>query len=161
MCAFPRPAESSCVLLKHREVKTLFHGAISPFFFDFLRLTTYPTFYCLDIDFILTLHVSELGHGVHDLVSQTRYIRFHGTRMPKDMVETMSILLENWCWMKDILREMSCHYTTLKSEYLAEWKAQEQNHGKPHPPVKIPDHVLEGIIRPRNQHRRLTLLHQM
>jgi Zn-dependent oligopeptidase len=41
--------------------------------------------------------IIELGHGIHNLVSQTRYSRFHGTSgLFYDFVEMPSMMLENW-----------------------------------------------------------------
>ncbi|KAK9467032.1 hypothetical protein V1512DRAFT_144687 [Lipomyces arxii] len=52
----------------------------------------------------------ELGHGIHDLVSVTRYGRFHGTNVARDFVEAPSQMLEYWCWQKAELKGLSSHY---------------------------------------------------
>ncbi|KAI0149260.1 peptidase family M3 [Pestalotiopsis sp. NC0098] len=101
----------------------------------------------------------ELGHGIHDLVSKTAYTAFHGHRAPADFAEAPSIMLENWCWMKDELRRMSCHYSRLAPKYLEAW--QTSNPGKPHPPEKCPDELLEGLIRSRNHNRAMWYLRQL
>ncbi|KAE9372644.1 metallopeptidase MepB [Stipitochalara longipes BDJ] len=126
MCAFPKPTPTSCALLKHREVVTLFH---------------------------------EMGHGIHNLLSKTRYAQFHGTRLPHDFGEMPSLMLENWCWMEDVLRQLSCHYTTLNREYLKEWRSQRP--GVPDPPKKIPHELVNRLTKHRYFNRGLYYLYQL
>jgi len=52
----------------------------------------------------------EMGHAIHDIVSVTKYGRFHGTEVPGDFVEAPSQMLENWCWNKKVLQDLSHHY---------------------------------------------------
>lgn len=52
----------------------------------------------------------ELGHGIHDLVGRTTYSSFHGTSVVRDFVEAPSQLLENWCWIPSVLKDLSNHY---------------------------------------------------
>jgi metallopeptidase MepB len=101
----------------------------------------------------------ELGHGIHDLVSKTKFVRFHGTRLPADFGEMPSMLLENWCWMEDTLSELSCHYTTLDHRYLTEWRTN--HYGEPDPPTKIPSKLLKSLIETRYLNRCLYYLHQL
>lgn len=54
----------------------------------------------------------ELGHGIHDLVSRTRYSVTHGTRVVRDFVEAPSQMLENWCWNPSVLKSLSGHWKT-------------------------------------------------
>ncbi|KAK7726088.1 hypothetical protein SLS53_009541, partial [Cytospora paraplurivora] len=118
MCNFSPSTATGCALLKHHEVKTLFH---------------------------------ELGHGIHDLLSRTRYTRFHAWRAPPDFAEALSTMLENWTWMSEELKEMSCHYTQLGPEYMDRWKVQHPN--SPPPGAKIPEEVLERLIGSRGLFR--------
>ncbi|KAJ3497507.1 hypothetical protein NLG97_g1851 [Lecanicillium saksenae] len=54
----------------------------------------------------------ELGHGIHDLVAQTKYAYTHGTNVMYDFVEAPSQMLENWCWTPDVLQSLSSHWET-------------------------------------------------
>lgn len=60
----------------------------------------------------VTTFFHELGHGVHNLLSRTKYLRFHGTHVPRDFVETPSQMLEFWTWSKNELKALSSHYKT-------------------------------------------------
>jgi metallopeptidase MepB len=101
----------------------------------------------------------ELGHAMHDLVSKTASVRFHGHRMPPDVFEVPSVMLENWCWTKGELRQMSRHFTTLKPEYLIEWK--RQNPEKQPPPATMPDKLIEPLKKSRDANRASVLLRQL
>ncbi|KAK0620909.1 thimet oligopeptidase [Immersiella caudata] len=90
----------------------------------------------------------ELGHGIHDLVSRTKYSRFHSYNGTRDFGEAPSMFLENFCWVKDELREMSCHYSKLGPEYLAQWR--QANPDAPDPPEKIPDEMVDSLVASRS-----------
>lgn len=45
----------------------------------------------------------ELGHGIHDVVAQTQYARFHGASTAADFNEAPSQMLEQWCWLPEVL----------------------------------------------------------
>jgi metallopeptidase MepB len=107
----------------------------------------------------ITYLFHELGHGMHDLVSRTATVHFHGHRMPPDFFEVPSVMLENWCWMKDELRQMSCHYTKAKPECLAEWR--RENPGRDDPPEQIPDRLLNPLIKSRAINKALWYLRQL
>lgn len=101
----------------------------------------------------------ELGHGIHDLVSKTRYSRFHGTNTVRDFVEAPSQMLENWCWTPSQLKSMGQHYSTLSPEYLAAW--QEQTGQQTPPPERIPDAMIENLIRTKHVNGALFVLRQL
>lgn len=60
----------------------------------------------------VTTFFHELGHGIHNILSKTKYSRFHGTHVERDFVETPSQMLEYWTWSKNELKELSSHYQT-------------------------------------------------
>lgn len=82
----------------------------------------------------------ELGHSIHDLVSRTRYSRFHGTMTVLDFCETPSKMLENWCWLSGPLQSLSHHYET----------------GEP-----IPHSMVENLVRVKMVNSGLFYLRQL
>jgi metallopeptidase MepB len=103
----------------------------------------------------------ELGHAIHDLVSVTRYARFHGpSATPVDYGEFPSQMLENWCWIPAHLKEMSKHYSHLSPAHLEAWKAKNTGHLQP--PEKLPDELIESAVRPgQPRHGPLYYLRQL
>ncbi|TQV96368.1 hypothetical protein V2A60_003219 [Cordyceps javanica] len=96
--------------------------------------------------FEVTMLLHELGHGIHDLVSQTQYSQFHGPEgVPVDFGELPSQMLEYWCWTPSQLKSLSCHYSHLGPEMLALWR--EKNEGKTQPSPQIPDDLIEALTR--------------
>lgn len=100
-----------------------------------------------------------MGHCIHDLLARTKYVRFHGYHLPPDFGEMPSIMLENWCWMKDVLQGLSCHYSILDQLYLADWR--KQHSGEPDPPEKIPLELVGNLIQHRYQGKGLSYLFQL
>lgn len=88
----------------------------------------------------VTTFFHELGHGVHFVLSQTRYARFHGTRVERDFVEAPSQLLEFWTWSKNELKSLTSHY-----------KTGEQ----------INDHLVDQLIKSKNVNSSLFNLRQL
>ena len=101
----------------------------------------------------------ELGHGIHDLVGRTTYARFHGTSVVRDFVEAPSQMLENWCWTPSQLKALSCHYSTLSPEYLAEWQSVSSDEEKPS--EKIPDEMIDNLVRTKHVNDALHNLRQL
>lgn len=60
----------------------------------------------------VTTFFHELGHGIHELVGDTYFARFHGTNTARDFVEAPSQMLEFWTWSPNELRKLSSHYAT-------------------------------------------------
>lgn len=110
-------------------------------------------------DEVVTLF-HELGHGIHDLVSKTTYSRFHGTNTVRDFVEAPSQMLENWCWTPWQLKSLSQHYSTLSPEYFKSWEEQAPI-GAAKPPEKIPDELIENLIRTKHVNDALFNLRQL
>jgi len=102
---------------------------------------------------------TEMGHAMHELVSQTKYARFHGWRAPPDFAEMPSTFLENWCWMNDTLTHMSRHYTTLDPMFLEKWRSEHP--GQEDPPEKIPHELVDNLTKRRYFNRGLYCLFQL
>ncbi|KUL83187.1 hypothetical protein ZTR_10010 [Talaromyces verruculosus] len=101
----------------------------------------------------------QMGHALHDILSKTQYVRFHGYSTTLDFVELPSSFLETWCWQKDVLQKLSCHYTTLDETYLLAWRTQ--NPGQPDPPIQIPDNWVDKLAEHRYFNRGLFHLRQL
>lgn len=101
----------------------------------------------------------ELGHGIHDLVSRTTYSRFHGTATVDDFCEAPSQMLENWCWIPSQLKYLSQHYSSLSREYLQTW--EKQAGATSAPPEKLPDEMIDNLIRSKNVNGALFQLRQL
>lgn len=54
----------------------------------------------------------EFGHGLHHILSNTRYGRFSGTSVARDFVEAPSQMMENWVWNPQVLNLFAKHYKT-------------------------------------------------
>jgi thimet oligopeptidase len=54
----------------------------------------------------------EFGHGLHHILSNTRYGRFSGTAVARDFVEAPSQMMENWVWSPEVLKTFAKHYKT-------------------------------------------------
>lgn len=59
----------------------------------------------------LTTLFHEIGHGIHNLVTRTTYSDYH-CNVVGDFVEAPSQMLENWCWIPELLQRFSSHYQT-------------------------------------------------
>ncbi|KAF7515426.1 hypothetical protein G7054_g14579 [Neopestalotiopsis clavispora] len=93
----------------------------------------------------------ELGHAIHDLLSRTEFVMFHGSnRLPVDAGEMPS---------KDVLAKLSCHYTALKPGYLDQWR--KDNPGRPDPPASIPAELVQALSRSRYLNEAQYYCHQL
>lgn len=76
------------------------------------------------------------------------HTRLHSYNGALDFGEAPSVFLENFCWLKEELRDMSCHYTALDPQYLRSW--QEKHPEADVPPEKIPDKILDSLLASRS-----------
>ncbi|KAI9718309.1 MAG: hypothetical protein M1828_006773 [Chrysothrix sp. TS-e1954] len=109
-------------------------------------------------DEVVTLF-HELGHGIHDLVSRTTYSRFHGTSTVRDFVEAPSQMLENWCWTPSQIVSLSRHWSYLTPEYKQAFLASHE--GASQPPEKIPDNLVDNLIKTKHVNDALANLRQL
>lgn len=110
----------------------------------------------------------ELGHGIHDLVSKTKYARFHGpSGTAIDFGETPSQVLENWLQTPSSLKRLSKHYCYLSDDYLRHWREKkaaatgQKAEDIPQPEEQMPDEMIEGLLDDKNRHRSLGELGQL
>lgn len=61
--------------------------------------------------------------------------------------------------MKDVLQELSCHYSTLSPNYLEKWCREHPD--APAPPKQIPDKLVDRLIERRYANRGLYYLFQL
>lgn len=82
----------------------------------------------------------EFGHGLHNLLSQTKYSRFAGAAVARDFVEAPSQMFENWVWDPSVLKLFAKHYKT----------------GQP-----LPDTLLKGMNDARTLNSGMETEHQI
>ncbi len=76
---------------------------------------------------VLTLF-HEFGHGLHGLLSDTKYVSQAGTSVKWDFVELPSQVMENWAKEKEVLNLFASHFETgemLPEELIKKTKASE------------------------------------
>jgi len=54
----------------------------------------------------------ELGHALHDLLSNVTYESLSGTNVPRDFVELGSQIMENWAGDPEVIKTYAKHYQT-------------------------------------------------
>ncbi len=71
------------------------------------------------------------------------------------------MMLETWTWRKDVLKRISCHYTSSGSDpkFLAEWRTK--NPGQADPPKQIPEDLLDRLLEGRNLARINVYIQQL
>lgn len=92
----------------------------------------------------------ELGHGMHSLLSRTKYARFHGTSVGQDFVETPAMMLENLLWTPRHMKEISFHYSHISPGLKLIWQQSLKEPGiATEVPEKLSDRVVEALIANR------------
>ncbi|KAI8192200.1 peptidase family M3 [Colletotrichum sp. SAR 10_77] len=112
-------------------------------------------------DVVVLFH--ELGHGIHDLVSRTKFARFHGPMgTVVDFGEAPSQVLENWCWTPEQIISLSHHYSYLSDDYLNTWKSKMgKNEDIMQPPKALPRAMVESLLKAKHANKALDTLHQL
>jgi thimet oligopeptidase len=54
----------------------------------------------------------ELGHVLHQLLTESRFASFSGTATARDFVETPSQMFEEWAWRREVLDLFARHFET-------------------------------------------------
>lgn len=110
---------------------------------------------------VVTL-IHELGHGIHDLVSKTKFSRFHGPDgTVVDFGEAPSQMLESWCWEPTFLKKLSRHYSYVSPESLLDWNNKHKSEGASQPPEHIPDEFIDRLVRTKYANSALFYLRQV
>ncbi|KAI8315207.1 Saccharolysin [Colletotrichum sp. SAR11_240] len=112
-------------------------------------------------DVVVLFH--ELGHGIHDLVSRTKFARFHGPMgTVVDFGEAPSQVLENWCWTPEQIISLSHHYSYLSDDYLNTWMSKMgKNEDIVQPPKALPRAMVESLLKAKHANKALDTLHQL
>ncbi|NOY73193.1 MAG: oligopeptidase A [Gammaproteobacteria bacterium] len=91
-------------------------------------------------DEVLTLF-HEFGHGLHHMLTQVDEFSVSGiSGVPWDAVELPSQFMENWCWEKEVIKEISGHYKT----------------GEP-----LPDDLYQKLLSVKNFQSGMQMLRQL
>ncbi len=83
----------------------------------------------------------EFGHGLHHMLSQVNCLAVSGINgVAWDVVELPSQFLENWCWEKAVIPDISAHYQT----------------GEP-----LPEALLDKLLAAKNFQSGMQMLRQI
>ncbi len=88
----------------------------------------------------LRTFLHEFGHALHSIMSECSYWSLSGTNVYRDFVELPSQIMENWGEEKEWLDQVAVHYKTGE---------------------KIPDEMLDNIIRSRNFNNGYAFVRQL
>ena len=97
---------------------------------------------------------------MHNLLSRTRYARFHGTHVDADFLEAPCMMFEHFLWIPEGMRSVSHHYSHLSPEYQATWEAEQRARGASltPEPLRVPDDLIQDIVASRDANHSLTEL---
>ncbi|KAF2167404.1 hypothetical protein M409DRAFT_36542 [Zasmidium cellare ATCC 36951] len=101
----------------------------------------------------------ELGHGIHDLVSKTRFACFHGPETAQDFCEAPSQMLEKFCWTREVLQVLGRYWGSLSDEHRQAW--QGEHPGEDIPSETIPADLIEGLLQSQTANRALFWLQSL
>ncbi|KAK4500732.1 hypothetical protein PRZ48_008922 [Zasmidium cellare] len=101
----------------------------------------------------------ELGHGIHDLVSKTRFACFHGPETAQDFCEAPSQMLEKFCWTEPVLRILGRHWSCLGEETRMLWRGEHPNEDLPS--QTIPEELIDGLLKSQHANRPLFWLQSL
>ncbi|MBN8503498.1 MAG: M3 family metallopeptidase [Burkholderiales bacterium] len=82
----------------------------------------------LSLDDVRTLF-HEFGHGLHGMLSETRYERLSGTQVLRDFVELPSQIMEHWIADPGVMRQHARHWQTgepIPESFIERIRAAEQ-----------------------------------
>jgi len=83
----------------------------------------------------------EFGHALHHMLTEVSNRDISGINgVEWDAVELPSQIMENWCWEKEVLADLSCHYKTNE---------------------KLPDEMFENMLAAKNFMGSHAILRQM
>ena len=103
----------------------------------------------------------ELGHAMHNLLSLTKFARFHGSKVDRDFVETPSLMFEHFFWTKSHIKDVACHYSYISDKYKTAWEAKQDGINRPQPPQQLPDELISGILSLKLSNKPLALARQL
>jgi metallopeptidase MepB len=115
---------------------------------------------CLLVQDKLRQLFHELGHAMHNLLSKTKYARFHGTGVNTDFVEVPSVLFEHILWTPSLLEDLSHHYSHLSPKYMEAWKEEKSN--TPNKistlPLKISRETVDKLLSAKELNRSVGIM---
>ena len=85
----------------------------------------------------------------------------NGNRVVKDFAEAPSQLLEYWCWTREALEQLSCHYSYLSDGHRSLWLKQQSDEAAKPPPETIPEALIQDLISTKYLHTGITLMQSL
>nr|A0A8J9S3C0.1 RecName: Full=Oligopeptidase PhomG; AltName: Full=Phomopsin biosynthesis cluster protein G [Diaporthe leptostromiformis]BDA39153.1 peptidase M3 [Diaporthe leptostromiformis] len=120
--------------------------ASSALVMNYVRPTdTRPTL--LSLDEVRKLF-HEIGHLLHSQWTQTKYAALH--HVDRDFVEAPSMMLEQFFWVEQHIKDVSFHYSHINSKMKDMWKAtlvDQDETNPPEKPAQLSDDVVFNLAR--------------
>lgn len=129
---------------------------VSVLIYNFVKHPSRPTL--LQHNEVKTLF-HELGHGIHHLVSRTKYALSYS----RDFVEIPSIMLENFIWVPEILVRLGKHYSHLDSKHSKAWDSASKEDDGQFTKVSsgLPQDLAEAMARTKHVNAAHDMLTQI